>query len=805
MVAFAQDGSAKQAPSRTPVIALAGNPNCGKTTVFNALTGMRQKVANYPGVTVDKKTGRAALGDGVVVDILDLPGTYSLIPFTPDEMVTAEVLRGMRADTRAPDVILAIVDASNLARNLYLVSQLMEMNRPMVVALNMSDIAERRGLIVDEKLLGEKLGLPVVKLIGHKRGGIDRLRVELREACGKHSPRIPAWELGPAYTAAIRELTGLLGPDQGVIGGQAHRLLLEDPGADLIQARVVVGPLLEQCRKHLLELGVDPLADDISARYRWIDGIVNAAVTRKATSTQATWSDRADAVLLHPVWGFLTFAIVMAVVFSGVFWVAQPLMDGTSNLISHLGDVVAHLLPAGILKDLWTDGIVGGVGTVVTFIPQIAILFLFLAVLEDSGYLARAAFLMDKLLSRVGLHGKSFIPLLSSFACAIPGILATRTIEGRRDRLTTIMVAPFMSCSARLPVYFLLIGTFFTPFAGPNPFLRSLMLGGVMFACYALGVAAAFASAWIAQRIARRRGQQSAFILELPSYKIPQAGEVLRQMWTNASKFLTKAGTTIFALSVILWALARFPSLPDDAASRVRDQAHAAHPDWQTVAAAAAAADAAPEQAADAKPAAAPAPATAAPGTGQSAKIAAADTAIDAEQAAKSSTAGATTPETAAATPAAEVEDPIGDNAVAQAQMNQSFAGRLGHAIEPALAPIGADWKMGIGLIGAFAAREVFVSTLGIVYGVGKGEDGQTQNLSEALLADKRPDGRPVWTPLVATSMLVWFVLALQCISTVAVVRRETGGWMWPMAMLVGMNALAWVVCTAIYQIGSRL
>ena len=797
MVAFAQDGSATKSPSRTPVIALAGNPNCGKTTVFNALTGMRQKVANYPGVTVDKKTGRAALGDGVVVDILDLPGTYSLIPFTPDEAVTAEVLRGMRADTRAPDVILAIVDASNLARNLYLVSQLMEMNRPMVVALNMSDIAERRGLIVDDKLLGEALGLPVVRLVGHKRGGIDRLRAELREACGKHAPRIPAWELNPAYTAAIRELTGLLGPDQGLIGGQAHRLLLEDPGADLIQARVVVGPLLEQCRKHLLELGVDPLADDISARYRWIDGIVNAVVTRKATSTQATWSDRADAVLLHPVWGFLTFAIVMAVVFSGVFWVAQPLMDGTQWLVSQLGDFVTHLLPDGILKDLWTDGIVGGVGTVVAFIPQIAILFLFLAVLEDSGYLARAAFLMDKLLSRVGLHGKSFIPLLSSFACAIPGILATRTIEGRRDRLTTIMVAPFMSCSARLPVYFLLIGTFFTPFAGSNPFLRSLMLGGVMFLCYALGVAAAFGAAWTAQRIGRKRGQQSAFILELPSYKIPQAGEVLRQMWTNASKFLTKAGTTIFALSVILWALARFPSLPDDAAQRVRDQAHAAHPGWQT----AAADNDAPDQAADAKPAAAPAPAPAAPGvtTEQSAKIAAADAAIDTAQA-----ASATAPETAVATPAAPIADPIGDNAVAQAQMNQSFAGRLGHAIEPTLAPIGADWKMGIGLIGAFAAREVFVSTLGIVYGVGKGEDGKTQNLSAALLADRRPDGRPVWTPLVATSMLVWFVLALQCISTVAVVRRETGGWMWPLAMLVGMNALAWVVCTAIYQIGSR-
>jgi ferrous iron transport protein B len=748
-----------------PVVALAGNPNCGKTTVFNALTGLHQKVANYPGVTVEKKTGRARLAPGVEVDILDLPGTYSLIPFTPDEQVTADILRGRRADTRIPDVILAVVDASNLARNLYLVSQLLELGRPVVVALNMTDIAERRGLALDAEALARELGVPVVRLVGHRRAGVDALRAAIAQACDHRRPAVtPLWELSPAYKQAIRDLNGRIGPEPALIGTAAHRLLLDDHGADLAPARETLGPALAATRADLIGAGVDPLLDDIGARYRWIDAVAGAAVRRLPAATEATWSDRADAVLLHPVWGLGAFALVMATVFSGVFWVAQPLMNGAQWLVSWIGELVAKVLPAtGLLHDLWTDGIVAGVGAVVVFVPQIAILFLFLAILEDSGYLARAAFLMDRLLSRVGLHGKSFIPLLSSFACAIPGIMAARTIEGRRDRLTTIMVAPFMSCSARLPVYFLLIGTFFAPFAGDDPFRRSLLLGGVMFACYALGILAAAAAAWTGMLISRRRGQASAFILELPSYKVPQASEVLRQMWTNASKFLTKAGTTIFALSVLLWALSVFPRLSDAEQAAIRRQAHA-------------------HDAAAAAPVATVAPA---------APVAAA-TAAPADHAAPGA-------------PPAGPADEIGDNAVSQAQMERSYAGRLGHAIEPALAPLGADWKMGIGLIGAFAAREVFVSTLGIVYGVGKAEDGKTEALSDALIHDRRADGRAVWTPLVATSMLVWFVLALQCISTVAVVRRETGGWTWPIGMLLGMNALAWVACTALFQIGTRL
>jgi ferrous iron transport protein B len=375
-----------------------------------------------------------------------------------------------------------------------------------------------------------------------------------------------------------------------------------------------------------------------------------------------------------------------------------------------VGHWLTHRLPQGPLKSMLNDGVIGGVGTVIAFVPQIALLFFFLAILEDSGYLSRAAFLMDKLLARVGLHGKSFIPLLSSFACAIPGIMAARTIESRRDRLATILIAPFMSCSARLPVYALLIGTFFASHS-------ALVQAGIMLGCYALGILAAVATAWVFKR-SLLKGGATAFILELPSYKVPQLSQVARQVWLNAGEFVTKAGTTILAFSVVLWALAYYPRLPA--------------------------------------------------GREQAALLGG------------------------------------GPNAVTAAQSEYSFAGRVGHAMEPALRPLGFDWKMGVGLVGAFAAREVFVSTMGITYAVGDVENG-TRNLSAAMRADRYADGRPVWTPLVAISLLVWFVLALQCMSTVAIARRETGGWRWPIFMLVYMNLLAYAVSLAVYQVGSHL
>ncbi len=751
------------------VVALAGNPNCGKTTIFNALTGLRQKVGNYPGITVERKTGRFALPDGRWVDLIDLPGTYSLISRSPDETVAMEVLRGLRADTPAPDAVIVVVDASNLQRNLYLVSQLVELGRPMVVALNMMDIAERRGLHVSPEMLSRELGVPVIPVVGHRKQGIDRLKGAVAEA--RVAP-LPDW----ALPEAMKEELLIVGGGLAILdapgececlqrlalrdGDPAHptplpavsdrcaqscrgaercldryqaiaeRLLVGDRAADIepVARHEPVASLLASATQRMYALGIEPMQADIEAHYKWIE-----SVSGKATATldemaamgapvesmlehdaprKTDFSERLDRLFMHRVWGLVVFAVIMAALFISIFWLADPIMGAFQGAVEWVGGLVASWLPAeGPLQALVNDGIFAGVGAVVVFVPQIALLFMFLSILEDSGYLARAAFLMDKTLSKVGLSGKSFIPLLSSFACAIPGIMATRTIENRRDRLATIFIAPFMSCSARLPVYTLLIGTFF---AGLGAWAR----GGVLLACYGLGIVAAAATAWVFARFDRhrRKGPAQSFILEMPSYKLPQWSQVARQVWVHTKEFLTKAGTIIFCFSVILWALAYYPRSP-------------AHP----------------------------------------------------------------------ATDSVEI--------AAGAQLRQSFAGRFGRAIEPVIRPLGYDWKMGVGLVGAFAAREVFVSTMGIVYSVG-GDAERTTPLADAMMGDRYPAGprmgKAVWTPLVAVSLLIWFVLAMQCMSTLAIVRRETGGWTWPILMLVYMNGLAYVLCLIVYQAGSR-
>jgi len=734
----------------TMVVALAGNPNSGKTTIFNALTGLRQKVANYPGVTVEKKTGRSKLGEGRWCDVIDLPGTYSLISRSPDELVAMEVLRGLREGTKAPDVVVVVVDGSNLQRNLYLVSQLVELGRPLVVALNMMDIAERRGLHVSAEGLSGELGVPVVPVVGHKKKGI----VELKEAIGRAAVApLPDWALPEAMREEIVLVGGGLAilDSDGTAFGQkaegsgargegsgdegrllldryqviAERLLVGDGATDLAElaGREPVRSLLVSAGRRMEALGIDPMQADIEAHYRWVEGVVSrsmatleelAAMGNAAPSAEAgarerqTWTERIDGFLIHRVWGLMIFATIMGLLFAAIFWAAQPIMDAIRVGVHWLGDVVAGWLPeTGPVRALVSDGIFGGVGTVVVFVPQIAMLFGFLAVLEDSGYLARAAFLMDRVLGKVGLHGKSFIPLLSSFACAIPGIMATRTIDGRKDRLATILVAPFMSCSARLPVYTLLIGTFFAGYG-------AVAQAGMMLGLYVLGIVAATGVAFLFRRTLLR-GSTAAFIMEMPSYKMPQVGHVARQVYLNTREFITKAGTIIFCMSVILWALMYYPGVPANETGKYQD-----------------------------------------------------------------------------------------GKALAAARLHNSFAGKLGHGMEGAIRPLGYDWKMGVGLVGAFAAREVFVSTMGIVYSVGDPGEAQT-DLSEAMRRDVYPDGRPVWTGLSAVSLLVWFVLAMQCMSTVAIVRRETGGWRWPIFMLVYMNALAYVVCLVVYQVGSRL
>jgi ferrous iron transport protein B len=771
-------------------VALAGNPNSGKTTLFNALTGLRQKVANYPGVTVEKKTGRCKLPGNRRATVIDLPGTYSLISRSPDEQVAMDVLRGLRKDTPAPDVVIVVVDASNLQRNLYLVSQLIELGRPLVVALNMIDIAQRRGIAVSAEKLEAELGVPVVPIVGHKRRGIDQLKKAIDRAA---VAPMPTWPLPQQMLEELTLVGGGLAilDDDGSMysvqgSGSAHkpraeavgdapgssasaekkrepqaqnpryaalaeRLLIGDHAADLdpIALREPVKSLLSSASHRLAQLGIDPMQADIEAHYRWIDGVTHRVT--EAAKPQAekvldyaqprTLTQKVDAVLVHKVWGLLIFALIMGALFVSLFWAAKPIMDGMQASVDWLGRLVTRRMIDGPLKDLLVSGVFKGVGAVVVFVPQIALLFLFLSILEDTGYLARAAFLMDRLLAKVGLHGKSFIPLLSSFACAIPGIMATRTIENRKDRLATILVAPFMSCSARLPVYTLLIGTFFAAYG-------ALAQAGVMLACYALGIAAAAGTAWVFKR-SFLKGGPTAFILELPTYKVPQASEVGRQVWKNTWAFLTKAGTTIFCLSVILWAMAYYPRLPDSHVKMAEARGHAAFQ-------------------------------------------------LMLQEIGKSETVDADMFNHKRA------EEEIVAKATAAARSEYSVAGRLGHGMEPAIKPLGFDWKMGVGLVGAFAAREVFVSTMGIVYSVGEVE-GDTKSLADAMRQDHYANGQPVWTPLVAVSLLVWFVLAMQCMSTVAIVRRETGGWRWPIFMIVYMNALAYVACLAVFQGGRML
>ncbi|HZL34237.1 MAG TPA: ferrous iron transporter B [Tepidisphaeraceae bacterium] len=857
---------ASPAPPGTLTIALAGNPNSGKTTLFNALTGLRQKVANYPGVTVEKKTGRCKLPDGRWADIIDLPGTYSLISRSPDERVAMEVLRGLRKDCKTPDAVVVVVDASNLQRNLYLVSQLIELGRPLVIALNMMDIAQRRGLNVSPANLQAALGVPVIPVVGYKRRGIDDLKAAILKAT---VAPLPDWmlpdamkeelmvvggglaildaqepvglmkmpppseyrerenrlagtnEIGrppdgisisPAAAPESLDTLGPVPPRAWICRGDtdrridrytalAERLLIGDRAPDVqpIAEREPVASLLAASVGRLHALGIDPMQADVEAHYHWIEQVAHNAIGDGAlvaspgtspigsessavlpankTISYATprriltLTDRVDAILVHKFWGLLIFAGIMGLLFLSLFWLAQPIMDAIQAGIKGLAGLTTGRMTAGPLKDLLVDGIFNGVGVVVVFVPQIALLFMFLAILEDSGYLARAAFLMDRLLSKVGLHGKSFIPLLSSFACAIPGIMATRTIENRRERLATILVAPFMSCSARLPVYTLLIAAFFSAETlGISTAKAAFLKAGIMLGCYALGIIAAAGTAWVFKRTLTK-GPATSFILELPTYKIPQVSQVARQIFTNTKAFLVKAGTTIFCLSIILWAMAYYPRLPAQRAAEISKPY-----DEQMAILMGSNSDAT-------VPVAVP-PSASAPGRSV---VVCTITMSDVTKKVTNKK----------------------EQAIAAAQSEYSISGRFGHFIEPAIRPLGFDWKMGVGLVSAFAAREVFISSMGIVYSVGKVEDDQTADLAGAMRHDTYAAGPKagtrVWTPLVAISLLVWFVLAMQCMSTFAIVRRETGGWRWPIFMLLYMNALAYIVSLLVFQVGSKL
>jgi ferrous iron transport protein B len=661
------------------LIALAGNPNAGKTTLFNALTGLKQKVANYPGVTVERKEGVWKLGENAA-RLIDLPGLYSLDVTSIDEEIAHDVLTGKIANLPKPDAVIAAVDATNLERNLYLVTQLLEYNIPVVIALTMVDLAEKQSLEIDVAKLSKLLQIPVVAVKSAQKQGIAELAEKTLEAAKNHQIQRLPWLTENEFIAVENE-------------EDIHLSLTDDSAAN---------------RK-------------IFARYNFISEVYQESV-KAVETTERSVSEKIDAVLTHKFFGLVILVAILLLVFQTIFSWAELPMNLLESGFGALGDFVRGAMPEGILTDLLVDGIIAGVGGVLVFLPQILLLFLFITILEDTGYMARAAFLLDKVMSKFGLHGKAFLPLMSSFACAIPGIMAARTIENPKDRLATILIAPFMSCSARLPVYTLMIATFF---AGQTVF-GVLSLGAVlMLAMYSLGIIVAIIVAFILKRTLLK-SPPPPFVMELPPYRLPNFRTVFQNMFQRAGLFLKRAGTVILAISILLWALTYFPRSSQPSAISNQETT-------QTI------------------------------------------TNDDASKTNES------------------------------AQLQNSYAGKLGHFIEPVIKPLGFDWKIGVALIASFAAREVLVSTLSIIYNVGKDTDAESDTLKGAIKDAKNDDGTPVWTPLTALTLMVFFVLAMQCMSTVAIVRRETNSWSWTLFMVGYMTGLAYLAAFITYQGGKLL
>lgn len=721
MATTSRSGAATPPPSSSAppdewVVALAGNPNSGKTTLFNALTGLRRKVGNYPGVTVERVEGRTVLADGRPVRVLDLPGCYSLGARSEDERIARRVILGLQPGVPPLALVVAVVDATSLKRSLYFVSQLLETGARVVVALNMVDAAEREGCAVDAAALEEHLGVPVVPVVARRGVGLDALRAAFERAAAPGR----RWALSPEGEAAVATIRAALA-GRGLVppaaeDGEALRLLVQARDEDPFLARggAPLEAAVREARAGIEAAGRDREALEAESRYAWCAEGVARAVGRPKDERTVSVSERVDRVLTHRVLGPLIFLAVMGTLFQSIYTWAEPFMGWIEAGRTWLQAETAAGLGPGLFTDLLTDGVLEGVGNVVIFLPQIFLLFLFLTVLEDVGYLARAAFLVDRVMRGAGLNGKAFVPLMSSFACAIPGIMATRAIESRRDRLVTILVAPLMSCSARLPVYVLLIGAFFAAHEGL-----------VLLSMYGLSVTAALGVAWVLRRT-KFRGESSTFLLELPAYRRPLLPNVLRTAAGRGWVFVKQAGTVILAISVLLWALSNFPkseALEAEAAQRIE---------------------------------------------------------------------------------AGEDEEAVGAWLRSE-QSAHSVAGRVGKTIEPVIEPLGFDWKIGVGLVASFAAREVMVSSLGISYAVGEDADEESLPLRERMQADRRPDGSRVWTPLVAVSLMVFFVLACQCMSTLAIVKRETNSWRWPAFMFAYMTVLAYAGSLLVYQGGLAL
>ncbi|HEV2483773.1 MAG TPA: ferrous iron transport protein B [Puia sp.] len=697
-------------------IALVGNPNSGKSSLFNALTGLNQKVGNFPGVTVDKKTGSSTLGAGLTVNIVDLPGTYSLYPKRADEWVTYKVLLNQDPSVRA-DMVVLLVDASNLKRNLLFCSQIIDLKIPVVVALTMMDLAAQKGIEIDVDGLERELGIPVVAVNPRKNKGIPALKkvVEQRARVLNLAPPRAFIANQALATGAIQDVKKLF-PE--ISDYTAIHYLINHEHFDLPAQRQEQIESIEAAH-NFNHTRIQ--ADEILQRYGRIRQIMQHTVAEPDPLEKTLFTERLDKLFLDRTWGYIILLGVLFLLFQSVFWIAQYPMDAIDWTFSRLGGGLGQLLPEAWWSDLLINGLLAGLSGILVFVPQIMILFGLITVLEDTGYMARISFLTDKLMRKVGLNGKSVMPMISGFACAVPAIMSARNIENRKERLLTILITPLMSCSARLPVYTMLIALVI-----PRKDVLGIfsLQGLVMMGLYMLGLVMAMIVSYVAKWFIHLK-EKSFFILELPIYRAPRWNNVVVTMINKARIFVVDAGKVIMVISLILWALSSFGPPKRSAVAAQYDREMQQYP--------ARAADLQKEKSAS--------------------------------------------------------------------LLENSYAGALGKVVEPVIRPLGYDWKIGIAVITSFAAREVFVGTMATLYSVEGGKDADQQTLRQRMASARREDGTPVYTLASGVSLMIFYVLAMQCMSTLAVVRRETRSWKWPVIQLVYMTGLAYVMSLIAYQL----
>ncbi|MDO3627049.1 ferrous iron transport protein B [Mucilaginibacter sp. BT774] len=695
-------------------VALVGNPNTGKSTLFNVLTGLNQKIGNFPGVTVDKKTGFCDLPDGRRAEIIDLPGTYSLYPKSRDESIVFSVLAD-KANPLRPDLVVVILDASNLKRNLLLYTQVADLKLPVIVALNMMDLAKKSGITIDVDAFAQKLGVPVVPISARKIEGIDQLKSAISYAnkVALQEDTIDVESLAPQLIAQISKEIDVENPYYALQLAHQHETLkfLSTEQSDRIES------LEQEFSFHSQKAQ----ATETIARYNFINDLLYDTVKKNETAQEEDISNKIDKVLTHRIFGFIIFFGILLFIFQSIFaWSAYP-MELIGDFFVWAQTSLHHMLPAGPLVNLVVDGVLGGLSGVMVFIPQIAILFGFISILEDTGYMSRVTFMMDRLMRKVGLNGKSVVPLIGGFACAVPSIMSTRTIENWKDRMITIMVTPLVTCSARLPIYTLLIAL-----VVPNRNIWWVfnLQGLVLTGMYLFSLVSAITVAFVMKFLLKSR-ERGYFIMELPVYRMPRWKNVGHDMYNRAKAFVLQAGKVIVAVSVILFVLASYG--PGDRFERI-------------------------------------------------------------EQKYKQ-------PQYAQHMNADDLH-----HAVASEKLENSYAGMLGHAIEPVIRPLGFDWKIGIALITSFAAREVFVGTMATIYSV-DGDAEKIESVQQKMHTAKTPDGQPVFTVAVAFSLMMFYAFAMQCASTMAVVYRETKNWRWPASQFVYMTGLAYIVSFITYHL----